>query len=504
MAYFLQPNLEQFILFVQRQQEKIIKQSDDSFQDQDETQRSVPLPLKLSPFFNNDSLSDITLMIGSSIFHAHRLILSSWSPVFKEMLLERSKSDEPHVLEEAQEYEAIFSDFLKFMYTETIDISKDTVYSFHKLSKEYGVKEICDLCEEFLIGEVSNNIIALQTLTDAEEFGVTKVYDHCFKFLGTNFFRLSNSSLKKMSPSLFLKLLESSDLVVISEAHLCNQALDWLYTDGDKGKDEYQEYTEAVISKIHFAQMSFSELSTLKSKLPTHPKMDDRSKQCLQDSLHDAIEWKALVSCKGEELNLVPHHIRTNLSKKHCVEPRFYVPDPFYGYQTLTFSENLQSKLNVSVTGVSAYSTFSEESSTWSVTEAKLCCEKSKKWTIHYRFKPQEIHVNCAYRLVILTKYGKALMKSVVTTSKGVVTKTEVRVEQVLHDTKALQKLKSVKIKVVILVKMSDSDRLRGQLHLQMLRESEEELRQTNFFLSRRKHWRMFDLSHMDSDFYDE
>ncbi|XP_033630366.1 kelch-like ECH-associated protein 1 [Asterias rubens] len=320
-----------------------MNQFDDPSQDQDETQPSDHLLLKLSPFFDSGSLSDITLMVGSSIFHAHKLILSSWSPVFKEMLLKRSNSDEPHVLEDDQEYEVIFSDFLKFMYTETIEISKDTVYSFIKLSKKYEVDEICELCEEFLIGEVSNDTIALQTLTDAEEFGFTKMYDHCFKFLETNFFHLSDSSLQKMGPSLFLKMLESSDLVVLSERHLFNQAVDWLYTGGH----DYDKYTKEVISKIHFTHMSSLDLCSLKRGITAPAVMSDRSLQIqsslndsgLQDSIHDAFEWKALVS-EEKELSLLPCDTKSTLSKKHCVEPRICISGPVSSnYQHLSLSE---------------------------------------------------------------------------------------------------------------------------------------------------------------------
>ncbi|XP_033629990.1 BTB/POZ domain-containing protein 19-like [Asterias rubens] len=331
-----------FLAALQEHQIEDTEQFDDPSQDQDETQPSDHLLLKLSPFFDSGSLSDITLMVGSSIFHAHKLILSSWSPVFKEMLLKRSNSDEPHVLEDDQEYEVIFSDFLKFMYTETIEISKDTVYSFIKLSKKYEVDEICELCEEFLIGEVSNDTIALQTLTDAEEFGFTKMYDHCFKFLETNFFHLSDSSLQKMGPSLFLKMLESSDLVVLSERHLFNQAVDWLYTGGH----DYDKYTKEVISKIHFTHMSSLDLCSLKRGITAPAVMSDRSLQIqsslndsgLQDSIHDAFEWKALVS-EEKELSLLPCDTKSTLSKKHCVEPRICISGPVSSnYQHLSLS----------------------------------------------------------------------------------------------------------------------------------------------------------------------
>ncbi|XP_071797810.1 uncharacterized protein [Asterias amurensis] len=446
------------------QQKQDLKQSADPSQDQDETQPSVHLPLKLSPFVASSSLSDITLMVGSSVFHAHKLILSSWSPVFKEMLLKRSNSDEPYVLEDAQEYEVIFSDFLKFMYTEIIEISKDTVYSFHKLSNKYKVDEICELCEEFLIGEISNDTIALQALTNAEEFGFTKVYDHCFKFLETNFFRLSDSSLKKMSPSLFLLLLKSSDLVVKSESQVLQKGFDWLHTGGAQRQEKY---TEDVISKIRFVYMSFSELSILKSELPTRPHLDDSSKQCLLRSLSDAFEWKALVSCENDELKLLPNLIRTTLSIKNSVDPRFYTAYNMDGYQTLYLSESLQNKLEYFVTGVYAYNIVPEPFYQWCVTGSKLYDKNSKKWKICYRFKPDEEHMNHTYHLVILTSHMESCndLKSLVTTSKGVLKDTEVKVEQVLPPTKLAKELQSVQLKALIRVTMSKFDYMREQSH---------------------------------------
>ena len=412
-------------------------------------------------------------MVGSSVFHAHKLILSSWSPVFKEMLLKRSNSDEPHVLEDAQEYEVIFSDFLKFMYTETIEISKDTVNSFHKLSKKYEVDEICELCEEFLIGEISNDTIALQALTNAEEFGFTKVYDHCFKYFETNLFLLSDKSLKKMSPSLFLKLLESSDLVMESESKVLDKGFDWLHTGGAQRQDKY---TEDVISKIRFVYMSFSELSILKSELPTRPHLDDSSKQCLLRSISDAYEWKALVSEEtASRLHDLPKLLRTTLSEKHSVGPRFYMPYKLKGnhnFETLYLSESRQYKLRIATTGVYAYNIESHLSLPWFVTGSKFYDKKSKNWEICLCFTPDKMHLNCTYHLVIMTAHRGSwfdLKQSlIVTTSKGVLTETEVKVAPI----KLAKELQSVLLKVFIVVTMTTFDHMRVQIQLCKEREA--------------------------------
>jgi hypothetical protein len=58
----------------------------------------------LAPLINDALLSDVTIVVGGESFYAHRVLLASWSPVFRSMLTgpfseAQSKTIELHDIE---------------------------------------------------------------------------------------------------------------------------------------------------------------------------------------------------------------------------------------------------------------------------------------------------------------------------------------------------------------------------------------------------------------------
>ena len=440
---------------------------EDQSQSRDDTPTDEPITLsqKLLPFFNNTNLSDVTLSVGPYVFHAHKLILCSWSDVFGKMLNSptwtETHANQVCTLNEAQECVGVFRDFLQFMYTETLELSKETAYPLHKLARKYKVDELCDLCEEFLVSEVKDGLEALKMLNEAEQCGVTKLYEHCFKMLETYFEFLPDESLVEMRPSLFLKLLDSSNLVVSSEFTVVAKALRWLTYDR---RENYKKYTENVISKLRLAHIAPSTLKLMGSQIPHYPWIYPRFKKLFLKRLHEVFEW--ITIAPEDEFSLLPCHIQFTSFSRNSANFRYYIGEPDEGYQLL-FEDT---RLPVEVFGISA-NNFHENDVCWFIKGATFCDEVSKKWGFRYNFEPWVTHKGKHFRLVILTVVSNSdTSNPIVHTTEGNVAGALSSVQDV---TVTLQpeitglkvKPTNVKVKVIVYVKLKHTDILKCKLY---------------------------------------
>jgi hypothetical protein len=100
---------------------------------------------KIASLYAERLMSDVVLVVGSAEFHSHRLILCASSDVFQIMLMD-SKWNESRekkiVLGETPSGEAVFEDFLKYLYTGKIALDLATVIPISSLADKYNVKDL--------------------------------------------------------------------------------------------------------------------------------------------------------------------------------------------------------------------------------------------------------------------------------------------------------------------------------------------------------------------------
>ena len=409
-------------------------------------------------------MSDITLTVRPYVFHAHKLILCSWSDVFRKMLNSptwtETHANQVCTLIEAQECVEVFRDFLQFMYTETLELSKETASPLHKLARKYKVDELCDLCEEFLVSEVKNGLEGLKMLNGAEQRGMTKLHEHCFKMLETYFEFLPDESLVEMRPSLFLKLLDSSNLVVYSEFTVVAKALRWLVYDR---RENYKKYTENVISKLRLAHIPPATLKLMGSEISHSPWMYPRFKKLFLKRLHEVFEW--ITIAPEDEFSLLPCHIQFTSFSRNSADFRYYIGEK--GHQLLLFEHT---RLPVEVFGISANS-FPEIDDCWFIKGATFCDEVSKKWGLRYNFEPRVTHKGKHFRLVILTVVSNSdTSNPIVHTTEGNVRGDLSSVQDVtvtLQPEMTGLKVKptNVKVKVNVYIKLKHTDILNCKLY---------------------------------------
>ncbi|XP_030846839.1 uncharacterized protein LOC105442201 [Strongylocentrotus purpuratus] len=188
--------------------------------------------------YDEQRYSDVTLVVGDQRFHAHRLVLSAWSDVFKTMLCNSSwqshdttgqPTSKCQDLVEEECCEEVFGNFLKFLYTASVDLTKGNVLPLALLADKYLVKELRELCDEF-IREKQNDAQEVVTFIHlASQFGMHETVEMCLQSLLCNFSVLTPDQLLSLKGEHLISLFDSGPrLMVDDEFTLFKKIEPWL------------------------------------------------------------------------------------------------------------------------------------------------------------------------------------------------------------------------------------------------------------------------------------
>ncbi|XP_071797792.1 BTB/POZ domain-containing protein 17-like isoform X1 [Asterias amurensis] len=246
----------------------------------------------LSTLFDNPRLSDVTLKVGTRSYHAHSLILGTWSEIFKTMLFDEKWAPKPsgdsvrtQTLNEPEDCADCFEHFLKFMYTEELELTKETVHPMLLLADKYMVSDLHEICEAYLMQVLESTttpwVDAVQAMTTATE-GLTRIQEKCYSLMENNFYAIRESN--NLGPDVFLALLGRSGLVVPSEKFVLRRAIAWL----SKNRVELEGLIKQVLSLIryeHIPARDLEKLSFLEQSLILQP--------MLKECVFEAFKYRA-------------------------------------------------------------------------------------------------------------------------------------------------------------------------------------------------------------------
>jgi len=217
---------------------------------------------KIANLFGDMLTSDVILVVGEEKFPAHKVILCASSDVFKIMLINSSwtESQEKRViLKELPACAAVFSVFLKYLYTGKVQVDFGNVIPMLQLADKYNVEDLLHLGLEFM---TKNICIAakLGQLVSWYQFAVSSGYkdvaDLCLSFIKWNFFMVSSSTdWPNMELDSLVLLLSFNDLVVKDETVVFRKVEEWLEEQQklmlqQQDGDEIEEGMEGVVALI--------------------------------------------------------------------------------------------------------------------------------------------------------------------------------------------------------------------------------------------------------------
>ncbi|OWF55514.1 BTB/POZ domain-containing protein 6-like isoform X2 [Mizuhopecten yessoensis] len=171
--------------------------------------------------------SDVTFLVGEDKkkISAHKLVLISRSPVFYAMfegpMAEKGEVTIPDTSEDA------FRIFLRYLYTDTIDLTEKNTVPVLSVARKYCVDILVSRCEEFLNQTVSVDNACL-FLELAHEFLMENLKTECLQLISYSPDEiLQSSSFADLCPSCVVSITESDDLQAYDESDVYNAVLMW-------------------------------------------------------------------------------------------------------------------------------------------------------------------------------------------------------------------------------------------------------------------------------------
>lgn len=113
---------------------------------------------KIANLYAERLMSDVTVSVGNVEYPCHRLILCASSDVFQIMLMNPNWSESQEkriVLRETPSAEAVFEDFLKYLYTGKIQLDYATVIPIVGLADKYNVRDLLKIGLDYMARNVS-------------------------------------------------------------------------------------------------------------------------------------------------------------------------------------------------------------------------------------------------------------------------------------------------------------------------------------------------------------
>ncbi|KAL3812707.1 hypothetical protein ACJIZ3_013975 [Penstemon smallii] len=132
--------------------------------------------------------SDLSFEVEGETIYAHKLILSTRSPVFKAQFLGPLKEENTQCIKIEEMHASIFKALLNFIYCDVVpDLDLecvDTTMTQHLLvaADRYGIEKLRSLCEARLCENVAIDTVA-SSLALAEQHGCIQLRSTCLEFI---------------------------------------------------------------------------------------------------------------------------------------------------------------------------------------------------------------------------------------------------------------------------------------------------------------------------------
>lgn len=185
------------------------------------------LSRNIQDLFTNEELCDITLDVKDKKFKAHKTIIAARSPVFAEMLKDKTLEKETGVISIPDCDPDSFKEFLRYLYSGKLEnISFRCAVNVFKIAYKFDVRELIWFCMDYMRQNMKVDDFC-EVIALAEEYGYERLHDAVQDFFNSNLGEIFKSdewqNLLKTNFNLANKLLiemSSSVEVVRKKARL--------------------------------------------------------------------------------------------------------------------------------------------------------------------------------------------------------------------------------------------------------------------------------------------
>ncbi|XP_065337632.1 RCC1 and BTB domain-containing protein 1-like [Cloeon dipterum] len=146
----------------------------------------------LQKAFDKPETADVAFIVKGEKIHVHKNLLTIGSEVFKNLFLgDRKESCKNEQIIEDHSYDAFYA-FLKFFYTDQVDLKPELALEVYSLAHFYQVTGLMEKCEKILkSGLTVQNAAAVYE--KAILFGAEDLCEFCFEFCKKHLVYVVNS-----------------------------------------------------------------------------------------------------------------------------------------------------------------------------------------------------------------------------------------------------------------------------------------------------------------------
>lgn len=253
---------------------------------------------------------------------AHKVVLSSGSPVFRAMFF--GPLAEKNTVEILDSESKAFRSMTHFVYTDKVDLTEDSVADVLYLAKKYDVEDLVTACLNFVRSHISRKNVVL-FYHDLQFFGEADLLQRCFVEMDqyAHYLINNNEYLKDFSKELFRELLQR-DTFCAREVDIFDAMKWWAsrYINGQQGLDlethvepeKVRAVLEDLLPLVRFPLMTLKEFVQIAvpTKILTHEEVVDVLAAYVKDT-KCACDRKSRFStvsrCLNREMSIKPSQL---------------------------------------------------------------------------------------------------------------------------------------------------------------------------------------------------
>ncbi|KAM4722939.1 BTB/POZ domain-containing protein 19 [Rhinophrynus dorsalis] len=226
----------------------------------------------LRGLINNPQFSDVTFVVGKErqVVHAHRCILACRCKVFHGMFIHQLQAAKP-----SQEMQVpfvladmdpnVFLAVMEFLYTNSVMLDNVIALDVLTSAVEYGLDDLRKLCVEF-ISKTLTVEMACEALQAAVTYGQTDMRQRCLAFI-ERFTQeiIKTQSFRELSDLGLLSILQS-DRLTIDEVPLIQAVREWAHVSSVVLDVPVSVVALDAVKELRLFLLSPEELTTLEKE----------------------------------------------------------------------------------------------------------------------------------------------------------------------------------------------------------------------------------------------
>jgi RCC1 and BTB domain-containing protein len=163
----------------------------------------------MKTLFNNQTNSDFKFKIEGKYIYSHKLILKSFCEHFRVMFSENWSKSDLNEIEITQYSYFVYYSFLKYLYTDSIDIELKEVFDLYDLANSYLEEDLKRKCIQIMKTNISiENFCLIYSI--AIKYNSEDLEKYCVGFAANKFFEIGKTdAFQQMDDKLCKKLVTS-------------------------------------------------------------------------------------------------------------------------------------------------------------------------------------------------------------------------------------------------------------------------------------------------------